>query len=570
VNRSSYPTGQVTAQKIKALALALAAKKGDAAARAFRSELRVSEAELTDETRLYPLPLLLRAIDLYEKECGEGDPAGGPSRALDAAADMLLSQECIGAWARLLRGTQGPEGALSHQDGSESEYGRTTRWETKEASPGVWSGLMHAAHDPALEKDGKLRRYRCAELAVVPSLFGFPRAEVESAGTDVAQQFTVRWRVPNAQRTAATYGVPLAVVAGAIGFSQTAIAGALGAALVGGVGAAFGVVRENARSRGIAERAQAMRVRALERSLELRESKDEQGPGEGAIVAAQYRLGARMGSGASGVIFEATRIGDDMPVAIKLLRAAAAHDVTASDRLRREAEALGLAWHPNVVEVYDHGNLGDGTSYLVMELLRGDSLATRIRDAGRLPMEKLLPIAIEIADALSAVHAAGVVHRDIKPSNVFLVKDEESGGAEKVKILDFGIARVEWEEMRITGTGVPLGTPGYMSPEQESGGVVDARADLFSFGALLYECLFGEPPPKDEARRFRPNDGDRESGVHLSDAAMPPAFRALIERALAKNAEDRYQDARAMLNALKVIAGEATSESTRGSTSGSA
>jgi serine/threonine-protein kinase len=556
VNRSSYPIGQITAQKIKALALALGAKKGDAAARAFRAELKLTENDLVDETRLYPLPLLIRAIDLYEKEAGEG--------ALDAAADMLVSQECIGAWARLLRGTHGPEEALSNQDGSESEYGRTTRWETKEAGPGTWTGIMRSAHDPALERDGTLRRYRAAELAVVPTLFGYERAEVESSLVDAGQSFTVRWRSPNERRVAATFGVPAAIVAGAAAFSHSGAAAIAAAAGVGMTGALVGLMRERASTRRIAERAQAMRVRALERSLELRESKDEQGPGEGAIVAAQYRLGARMGSGASGVIFEATRIGDDMPVAIKLLRAAAAHDVTASDRLRREAEALGLAWHPNVVEVYDHGNLGDGTSYLVMELLRGDSLATRIRDAGRLEVEKVLPIAIEIADALSAVHAAGVVHRDIKPSNVFLVKDAETD-TEKVKILDFGIARVEWEEMRITGTGVPLGTPGYMSPEQESGAVVDARSDLYSFGALVYECLFGEPPPTDEARRFRSGDEDRDSGVHRSDAAVPPAFRALLERALAKSADERFPDARAMLVALKAIAGDAPSETTSGS-----
>jgi serine/threonine-protein kinase len=301
--------------------------------------------------------------------------------------------------------------------------------------------------------------------------------------------------------------------------------------------------------------------------LQLRELRDDQGPLEGSVVAGQYRLVSRMGAGASGVIFEATRIGDDMPVAIKLLRAAAAHDVTASDRLRREAEALGLAWHPNVVEVYDHGHLADGTSYLVMELLRGDSLAERIRERGTLTPEKVLPFAIEIADALIAIHAAGVVHRDIKPSNVFLVKDDPvsvSGSGEKVKILDFGIARVEWEEMRITGTGIPLGTPGYMSPEQEQGGMVDARSDLYAFGALVYECLYGEPPPKDESRRFRAADVDRDSGVQRAAQELTPQFRAFLDRALAKDVNERFQDARAMLTQLRVLAGASATEATVG------
>src|SRR6185436_990241 len=105
-----------------------------------------------------------------------------------------------------------------------------------------------------------------------------------------------------------------------------------------------------------------------------------------------------MGSGASGVIYEAIRIGDGTPVAIKLLRAAAAHDNVASDRLRREAEALGLSWHPNVVEVLDHGHIADGTSYLVMELLRGEPLANHIKERGRLSPDETLRIALEVAD----------------------------------------------------------------------------------------------------------------------------------------------------------------------------
>jgi serine/threonine protein kinase len=380
---------------------------------------------------------------------------------------------------------------------------------------------------------------------------------------DGAQLFVVRWSLPNANARLVKFlfvVAPSAVLIGlAIAFSAWQFAvGAIISAVFGLIGSA---VLGATKLRRTGDRAQAIRVRALERSLALRELRDDQGPLEGSIIAAQYRLVTRMGSGASGVIFEATRIGDDLPVAIKLLRAAAAHDVTASDRLRREAEALGLAWHPNVVELHDHGHLADGTSYLVMELLRGDSLATRIRDRGLMTPEELLPMALDIADALSAIHAAGVVHRDIKPSNVFVVMSDD--GTEKVKILDFGIARVEWEEMRITGTGVPLGTPGYMSPEQESGALVDGRSDLYSLGALMYECLFGEPPPKDESRRFRVSDLDRESGVHRS-VTLSPEWRTLLDRTLAKDRDARFPDARAMLSSLKAMAGGPVSEATLG------
>src|SRR4029079_10934499 len=124
-------------------------------------------------------------------------------------------------------------------------------------------------------------------------------------------------------------------------------------------------------------------------------------------------------------------------------------------------------------------------------LLRGESLAVRLRK-GPLTPEQLMPIAVQVCDAIGAVHAAGIVHRDLKPANIFITPID---GGERVKLLDFGIARVEWEETRLTNMGAPLGTPGYMSPEQEAGGTIDARSDVFALGAVLYECLVGEPPP---------------------------------------------------------------------------
>jgi serine/threonine protein kinase len=269
-----------------------------------------------------------------------------------------------------------------------------------------------------------------------------------------------------------------------------------------------------------------------------------------------------MGSGATGVIYEAVRMSDGMPVAIKLLRAAAAHEAVASDRLRREAEALGLAWHPNVVEVIDHGHLPDGTAYLAMELLRGESLAARVQAKGRLSPHELLPIGMQVCEALAAVHAAGVVHRDLKPSNIFLAVDSEGPAAtERVKLLDFGIARVEWEETRITNTGGPLGTPGYMSPEQEAGaGEIDARSDLFSLGAVLFECLVGEPPPPQQTpsglvRMRSPGaSGLRlDSGTQKAASVIPPAWRAVIEKAMAVEPAKRFADARSFAQALRAL-----------------
>jgi serine/threonine-protein kinase len=275
------------------------------------------------------------------------------------------------------------------------------------------------------------------------------------------------------------------------------------------------------------------------------------------------------------VIYEAIRISDGLPVAIKLLRAAAAHDAVASDRLRREAEALGLAWHPNVVEVIDHGHLADGTSYLVMERLHGETLATRLKGKVRLTSAELMPIAMQVCDALVAVHAAGVVHRDLKPSNIYLAIDvDDPGAVERVKLLDFGIARVEWEETRITNMGAPLGTPGYMSPEQESGGEVDARSDIFALGAVLYECLVGEPPPPTPSGLWRSgavqqtsSQGMADSGVHKAAKLIPSAWKAVIGRAMAPVPGDRFQEARSFAQALRGLREELMRGETAGSSS---
>ena len=175
---------------------------------------------------------------------------------------------------------------------------------------------------------------------------------------------------------------------------------------------------------------------------------------------------------------------------------------------------------------------------------------------------ELLPIAMQVCDALTAVHAAGIVHRDLKPSNIFLALDrDDPAGAERAKLLDFGIARVEWEETRITNTGGPLGTPGYMSPEQEIGSdEIDARSDLFALGAVLYECLMGDPPPPQSPSGLVRTGGNPavrfDSGRLKSSGLVAPAWYAIIEKAMAPNPADRYQDARSFGQALRGLRDE--------------
>ncbi len=559
VEKRGYPRGQTTASRFKALFSHIERARDRKAAEAWLAVARIRVEEIEDETRLFPLVALSRALDTFVAQLSV--------EAIDEAGPGLVAKDNLGLWSKLLRGATSPEAAFLRLDGTESEYGRTTLWETLESRPGLWRGRVRVAHDPSLEENGHLPKLRAAELSMVPCLFGHPRgvvvAKTEKDGLAL-QEYTVTWALPPAN---ARFSVGGSVVGALLGLAPSLWVGPLfsgiSALLCGAVGGASGHLYAREHRSTVDRRAQAVRVAALERSLVLKELREATSAGDlvGTVVAGQYRLGKNMGSGATGVIYEAVRVSDDMPVAVKLLRAAAAHDTVASDRLRREAEALGLAWHPNVVEALDHGHLPDGSSYLVMELLRGTSLADRLVErGGRLPPDELLAIAVPLTEALAAVHAAGVIHRDLKPSNLFLVTGDD--GQELIKILDFGIARVEWEEMRITNLGAPMGTPGYMAPEQEAGAEIDARADLYALGATFYECLVGEPPSADITGNIAAVSADREapsagSGVHKSATPVPPAWRAVLDLCLARSPDARYPDARSLVRALRTMRDEA-------------
>ncbi len=549
---------------MKALFSYLEAKYSLAVADEWLTTVGISREDLNDETRPMPLTTLHEALVAFENKASRAELSG--------TWEHLVAPDNLGGWVGVLRGTNTPGEAFDRLEPSDAPQSRTVRWETLEAGDAFWKGRAHITHNPAIERDGLMSLARTVELSAIPALFGFGRATlvtckpvVQIAG--IFQEFEVRWRVPKAP-IAAVLGGALGAGLGSVSLMVNALrlefgfGAMLGAAVVG---ALAGGVWAGDRSRRAHSHAQRMRVQALERSIVLKEARDRSAAMtmEGAVIAGQYRIVRRMGAGASGVIYEAVRIGDGQTVAIKLLRAAAAHDAVASDRLRREAEALGLSWHPNVVEVLDHGVLPDGTSFLVMEVLHGESLASRLAARGALTLQELLPIALQVCDALTAVHAAGVVHRDLKPSNIFLVAShgapDQKVSRDWVKLLDFGVARVEWEETRITNMGVAVGTRGYMSPEQEEGGDVDARSDLFAVGALLYECLVGEPPPPVlSSGVMRAANGDVDDGGHLQNltrarAGVPPECWAIIEKSMAFLPEDRYEDARALAAALRAV-----------------
>ena len=216
----------------------------------------------------------------------------------------------------------------------------------------------------------------------------------------------------------------------------------------------------------------------------------------GVMVDGRYTLQKPLGRGGMGVVFLARQHAMDRDVAIKFISNQAALSPENMRRFFREAKACAIVNHPGVITIYDFGQTNDGTPFMVMELLRGSPLKELIESQAPFEPMRAACIALEIAEALTATHALGILHRDLKPGNIFLVRDAH--GAERVKVLDFGLAKSiedgSKEQLTITATGNLIGTPVYMSPEQFLGEKLSASADLYGVGCVLYEMLSGRPP----------------------------------------------------------------------------
>jgi serine/threonine-protein kinase len=270
----------------------------------------------------------------------------------------------------------------------------------------------------------------------------------------------------------------------------------------------------------------------------------------GHLLESKYLVKELIGRGGMGAVYRAENQRIGKQVAIKMLTRG--HDAGSSSmkRFYREARIMGSLGHPNIVEIYDLGALDNGVPFQVMELLEGQTLAGKIELEGGLAFDEALMIGEQVLSALEAAHQRGIVHRDLKPDNVFLAHRE---ARTIVKLLDFGISKTIGEEtLSLTKTGMVVGTPFYLAPEQARGDDVDQRIDVWAMGVLLYEMITGTTP-------FRAENYNKLIVRILATRAEPPSTRQprlskevehVIMSALSHDRDDRYADTGQMLAAF--------------------
>ncbi|WP_437609801.1 serine/threonine-protein kinase [Sorangium sp. So ce834] len=281
-------------------------------------------------------------------------------------------------------------------------------------------------------------------------------------------------------------------------------------------------------------------------------------------MAGEYILEEFIAKGGCGAVFSARHLHTEKRAAVKVLNEAVAHSTRVLDRFAREIEALRRISHPNIVEIYEVGEIDDHRPFYAMEHLEGQTLDALIKAEKRLGLRDVLELMEPVCAALGAAHAAGIIHRDVKASNIFIC----SGQPRTVKLLDFGIAKMmapEESSTWFTTAGRMPGTPSIMAPEQILGGPIDARVDIYALGVLLHRMLVGRLP-------FHTTDTDEMVRKHLEETPLPPSVRvplppeldAVVLRCMEKMRERRYSSVEELMSALRDAIGGPASVSPGG------
>ncbi len=274
------------------------------------------------------------------------------------------------------------------------------------------------------------------------------------------------------------------------------------------------------------------------------------------IQSNRYRVLEILGAGAVGTVYKAEDTNLGIMVAIKILKKSAVE--AEAIRFQREAKLAGALQHPNILSVFDFGLTDKREPYLVLSFVEGQTLADRMLQPDEIELSEALDIFIQLARGLAHAQMKNVVHRDLKPQNIMLLSNPRTA-EERVKIVDFGMAKSEFDQQGLTKFGVGLGTPLYMSPEQAEGKDVDARADQYALGSIMYEILVGEPPFIAESifelieQKLK---GDIPSVTEYAKYEIPSQLEVIINRCLRTNPEERYSNTADVLSELEQIRNE--------------
>jgi serine/threonine protein kinase len=275
----------------------------------------------------------------------------------------------------------------------------------------------------------------------------------------------------------------------------------------------------------------------------------------GTTLDGRYEILQVVGSGGMGTVYRATQKFINRTVAVKVLRKGSITNAEILQRFQMEAQAASKLSNPHIVAVFDSNVSPNGEPYMVMDFLEGESLDDTLKRSGRLSAARAIPIFMQACDALNKAHIKGIVHRDIKPSNIMLVKEDNED--DFVKLVDFGIAKMLQvsEKPQLTRTGEIFGSPLYMSPEQWRGSTVDARADIYSLGAVMYQTLAGVPVfhGNDVLQLAFKHGQDLPEPLRTHGVSIPERLEAAIVRALAKEPDERFQTMRDLKQELTEI-----------------
>ncbi len=284
----------------------------------------------------------------------------------------------------------------------------------------------------------------------------------------------------------------------------------------------------------------------------------------GQVVADRYHVVKKLGEGGMGQVYLAEHVKMGRRSAIKVMNPAMVHDPDAVARFNREASNASRITHPNVCAIYDFGETPDGLIYLAMEFIEGEPLTDLLEREGALPVARATAIFLQTADALQAAHDLGIVHRDLKPDNIMLTR-RKSGG-DIVKVVDFGIAKAvggDQAGQKVTKTGLVVGTPEFMSPEQLSGDALDGRSDLYSLALVFYRMLIGKLPFEatsvQETMIKRLTDEPIKLAEARPDLSFPAGLQPVLDTALARTPMERYQSVVKFAADIAAVTGRPTS-----------